>query len=146
MFDDEHVIAYGGLVPVMQLAERCGLPGLVIEHVRDRERCGANDAAKVCSIVAGMAAGADGQTAGAGGQAANRARQASHTPNPPPTSRNRPPGKRLDQKPTNRIHAVDSGSDKGTRCHLPYTQAIPTRCVCDRPAKRHEHRAITTAG
>jgi hypothetical protein len=59
VFDDEHVIAYGGLVPVKRLAERCGLGELVTEHVRAADRCGANAAAKVCSIVAGMAAGAD---------------------------------------------------------------------------------------
>ena len=59
VFDDEHVIAYGGLVPVMRLAERCGLEGLVAQYVRVADRCGVNAAAKVSSIVAGMAAGAD---------------------------------------------------------------------------------------
>src|ERR671931_2725082 len=59
VFDDEHVVAYGGLVPVMRLAERCGLAGLVAEHVRVAARCGVNAPAKVSSIVAGMAAGAD---------------------------------------------------------------------------------------
>lgn len=48
-----------GLVPVMRLAERCGLTGLVAEHVRIGHQCGAKAAAKVGSIVAGMAAGAD---------------------------------------------------------------------------------------
>jgi hypothetical protein len=28
IFDDEHVVAHGGLVPVMRLAERCDLSGL----------------------------------------------------------------------------------------------------------------------
>lgn len=59
VFDDEHVIAHGGLVPVMRLAERCGLPGLVTEHVRIIDRLGVNAPAKVSSIVAGMTAGAD---------------------------------------------------------------------------------------
>jgi hypothetical protein len=59
VFDEEHIIAYGRLVPVMRLAERCGLPGLVSEHVRIADPLGAGAAAKVCSIVAGMAAGAD---------------------------------------------------------------------------------------
>jgi hypothetical protein len=59
VFDDEHVIAYGGLVPVMRLAERCGMGELVSEHVRVADRLGANAAAKVGSVVAGMAAGAD---------------------------------------------------------------------------------------
>lgn len=44
VFDDEHVIAHGGLVPVMRLADRCRLPELVAEHVRiidtGRERAG----------------------------------------------------------------------------------------------------------
>ncbi|MVZ99179.1 IS1380 family transposase [Actinomadura sp. LD22] len=59
VFDDERLISCAGLVPVMRLAERCGLPDLVSEHVRVADRCGANAAAKVSSIVAGMAAGAD---------------------------------------------------------------------------------------
>lgn len=59
VFDDEHVIAHGGLVPVMRLADRCGLAGLVAEYVRVAARCGVNAPAKVSSIVAGMAAGAD---------------------------------------------------------------------------------------
>ncbi|MDP4501049.1 hypothetical protein [Nonomuraea turcica] len=33
IFDDEHMIAYGGLVPAMRLAERWGLDDLVGEHV-----------------------------------------------------------------------------------------------------------------
>jgi Transposase DDE domain group 1 len=59
VFDDEHVIAHGGLVPVMRLAERCRLPGLIAEHVRVIDRLGVNSPAKVSSIVAGMTAGAD---------------------------------------------------------------------------------------
>jgi hypothetical protein len=59
VFDDGHVIAYGGLVPVMRLAERCGLGELVTEHVRVAGPLGAGVSAKIGSIVAGMAAGAD---------------------------------------------------------------------------------------
>jgi hypothetical protein len=33
-FDDPNLIAYGGLEPVVRLAERCGLPKLAGEHVR----------------------------------------------------------------------------------------------------------------
>lgn len=58
-FDDEHVIAYAGLEPVMRLAERINLGGLVDEHVAIADRLGVNAAAKLSSIVAGMAAGAD---------------------------------------------------------------------------------------
>ncbi|MEU6018705.1 IS1380 family transposase, partial [Streptomyces sp. NPDC047515] len=61
-FDDPNLIAYGGLVPVMRLAERCGLSRLVAERVRltrARNGAGAWADAKVTSIVAGMAAGAD---------------------------------------------------------------------------------------
>ncbi|MFF3670151.1 IS1380 family transposase [Microtetraspora malaysiensis] len=58
-FDDEHVIAYAGLEPVMRLAERCDLGGLINKHVAIADRLGVNAAAKISSIVAGMAAGAD---------------------------------------------------------------------------------------
>jgi hypothetical protein len=33
-FDDPNLIAYGGLDPVVRLAERCGLPALVGECIR----------------------------------------------------------------------------------------------------------------
>ncbi|MGN9779840.1 IS1380 family transposase [Nonomuraea sp. ZG12] len=59
IFDDEHVIAYSGLAHAMQLVERCDLAGLVGEHVTIAAADGANPAAKVCSIVAGMMCGAD---------------------------------------------------------------------------------------
>ncbi|THA22582.1 IS1380 family transposase [Streptomyces sp. A1277] len=61
-FDDPNLIAYGGLVPVLRLAERCGLSRLVAEKVKlngARNGAGAAADAKVTSIVAGMAAGAD---------------------------------------------------------------------------------------
>ncbi|MFI7132442.1 IS1380 family transposase [Nonomuraea sp. NPDC050153] len=59
IFDDEHVISYGGLAPALRLAERAGLQRLVGEHVALTAAHGANPAAKVVSIVAGMACGAD---------------------------------------------------------------------------------------
>lgn len=61
-FDDPKLIAHAGLVPVMRLAERCGLARLVAEKVRltgAKNGAGAGPDAKVTSIVAGMAAGAD---------------------------------------------------------------------------------------
>ncbi|MCW2898045.1 MAG: transposase family protein [Streptosporangiaceae bacterium] len=61
-FDDPNLIAYGGLEPVVRLAERCGLPKLAGEHVRlpaSKDGTGAFPAAKLMSLVGGMAAGAD---------------------------------------------------------------------------------------
>ncbi|MEU0837588.1 hypothetical protein [Streptomyces sp. NPDC005969] len=61
-FDDPNLIAYGGLEPVVRLAERCGLPTLAGEHIRlpaSKDGTGAFPAAKVMSLVGGMAAGAD---------------------------------------------------------------------------------------
>ncbi|MFJ1550944.1 IS1380 family transposase [Streptomyces sp. NPDC088246] len=61
-FDDQNLIADAGLVPVMRLAERCGLSRLVSEKVMltgAANGAGAAADAKVTSIVAGMAAGAD---------------------------------------------------------------------------------------
>ncbi|MGW9033210.1 IS1380 family transposase, partial [Streptomyces sp. NPDC055722] len=61
-FDDPNLIAHAGLVPVMRLAERCGLPRLVTEKVKltgVTNGAGAAADAKVTSIVGGMAAGAD---------------------------------------------------------------------------------------
>lgn len=48
-----------GLVPVMRLAQRCGLAELVSERVRVDHPCGVNAQFKIGSIVAGMATGAD---------------------------------------------------------------------------------------
>ena len=62
VFDDPNLIADAGLVPVVALAEQVGLPGLVAEHVRISDAdnsAGANPAAKVMSLLAGMVAGAD---------------------------------------------------------------------------------------
>ena len=58
-FDDPHLVPHAGLVPLMALAERAGLPELVAEHVRPSGACGVNASPKVGSLVAGMAAGAD---------------------------------------------------------------------------------------
>jgi hypothetical protein len=58
-FDDPRLVSHAGLVPVMALAERAGLPDLVAEHVRPGGECGANAQLKVPCLVAGMAAGAD---------------------------------------------------------------------------------------
>ncbi|MEU6019182.1 IS1380 family transposase, partial [Streptomyces sp. NPDC047515] len=61
-FDDPNLIAYGGLEPVVRLAERCGLPALTDELVRlprSKDGTGAFPAAKVMSLVGGMVAGAD---------------------------------------------------------------------------------------
>jgi hypothetical protein len=49
-FDDDNLIAYAGLVPVMRLAERCGLAGLVGEHVRIADRLGVNAPLKIGSV------------------------------------------------------------------------------------------------
>jgi hypothetical protein len=62
VFDDSNLIADAGLVPVVALAEQVGLPELVSEMVRitgAANSAGANPAAKVMSLLAGMVAGAD---------------------------------------------------------------------------------------
>jgi hypothetical protein len=62
VFDDPNLIADAGLIPVVALAEQVGLPELVSEMVRitgAANGAGVNPAAKVMSLVAGMAAGAD---------------------------------------------------------------------------------------
>lgn len=61
-FDDPNIVADAGLVPVVRLAERARLPHLVGDTVRIEgagNSGGANPAAKVMSLVAGMCAGAD---------------------------------------------------------------------------------------
>lgn len=58
-FDEPNLVSHAGLVPVMALAERAGLAGVVAEHVRPGGNCGANAHLKVPCLVAGMAAGAD---------------------------------------------------------------------------------------
>ncbi|HEX8935672.1 MAG TPA: transposase [Pseudonocardiaceae bacterium] len=62
VFDDPNLIADAGLVAVVALAEQVGLPELVTDLVRitgAANSAGANPAAKVMSLPAGMVAGAD---------------------------------------------------------------------------------------
>jgi hypothetical protein len=59
MFDDPNLVSHAGLVPVMALTHRAGLPDLVAEHVRPGGECGVNPHLKVPALIAGMAAGAD---------------------------------------------------------------------------------------
>jgi hypothetical protein len=58
-FDDPNLVSCAGLVPVMRLAQRCDLAGLVGEHLKVTDPVGANAHVKVPAIVAGMIAGAD---------------------------------------------------------------------------------------
>jgi hypothetical protein len=58
-FDDPNLVSQAGLVPVMALAQRAGLPDLVAEHVRIGRACGVNAQLKVPCLAAGMIAGAD---------------------------------------------------------------------------------------
>jgi hypothetical protein len=58
-FDDPNLVSCAGLVPVMALAERCGLPTLLAEHVKITTKGGVNAAAKILALVAGMICGAD---------------------------------------------------------------------------------------
>ncbi|TDE32371.1 IS1380 family transposase [Actinomadura sp. 6K520] len=61
-FDEPNLMADAGLVPVVRLAERAGLPELVSTAVRIKgsgNGAGAAPAAKVMSLVAAMCAGAD---------------------------------------------------------------------------------------
>src|SRR5215470_18766813 len=58
-FDDPNLVSRAGLVPVMALAQRAGLGGLVEGHVRIGRKCGVNPQVKVPAIIAGMIGGAD---------------------------------------------------------------------------------------
>jgi hypothetical protein len=61
-FDEPNLIAYGGLVPVVRLAERCGLPALaagLLRWKRSVNSAGAHPVAKLLTLVFGMVAGAD---------------------------------------------------------------------------------------
>jgi hypothetical protein len=61
-FDDENLIGYGGLVPVVRLAERCGLPVLAAGLLRwksSANSAGAFPVVKMLTLVFGMVAGAD---------------------------------------------------------------------------------------
>jgi len=63
VFDEDNLVSHAGLVPLLELAEQAGLSQLLDEHVRftsERVKSGAaNSTAKLTSIIAGMAAGAD---------------------------------------------------------------------------------------
>jgi hypothetical protein len=58
-FDDPDLVSRAGLVPIMSLAERAGLGGLVRRHVQITAKAGVNAEAKIGCLVAGMTAGAD---------------------------------------------------------------------------------------
>jgi hypothetical protein len=58
-FDDPNLVSRAGLVPVMALAQRCGLAELAGGHVRIGRPAGVNADLKVGCVVAGMVAGAD---------------------------------------------------------------------------------------
>ncbi|MGW2355121.1 IS1380 family transposase [Actinacidiphila glaucinigra] len=61
-FDESNLVADAGLVSLVRLAERLGLPSLVADRVRidaASNSAGANAAAKAMSLVAAMCAGAD---------------------------------------------------------------------------------------
>jgi hypothetical protein len=58
-FDDPNLVSRAGLVPVMALAQRCGLADLAGEHVTIASPPGVNPHLKIPCLVAGMAAGGD---------------------------------------------------------------------------------------
>ena len=58
-FDDPNLVSCAGLVPVMRLAQVCGLAGLLARWVRIGTSVGTNPAGKITSIIAGMVTGAD---------------------------------------------------------------------------------------
>jgi hypothetical protein len=58
-FSEPNLIASAGLVPLVRLAERCGLAVLICRHVDLGVSTGANPAGKALSLVGGMCVGAD---------------------------------------------------------------------------------------
>jgi hypothetical protein len=58
-FDDRSVVTHAGLLPLARLAENVGFAGLTRERIRIPGPAGAHPDAKLLSLVAGMAAGAD---------------------------------------------------------------------------------------
>jgi len=58
-FDNENVVSFAGLEPVMRLAQDAGLHEQVGQRVRLGSSVGSNPAGKIATIVAGMVAGAD---------------------------------------------------------------------------------------
>jgi hypothetical protein len=61
-FDDPNLVSCAGLVPVLALADRCGLTTLLNRHVKIAAKGGANAATKILAIIAGMVCGADSIT------------------------------------------------------------------------------------
>ena len=59
VFDDPNLVSCAGLVPMVALAQRCGLAELVSSKLTLPGRGGANAHLKVPGLVAGMVAGAD---------------------------------------------------------------------------------------
>jgi hypothetical protein len=59
VFDDPNLVSCAGLVPVLKLAERCGLHRLVADTVTVSGPAAANAGVKIPALVAGMVAGAD---------------------------------------------------------------------------------------
>ena len=59
VFDDPNLVSCAGLAPVLALAERCDLAGLVGEHLTLTAKPGVNAHLKVPALVAGMVVGAD---------------------------------------------------------------------------------------
>jgi len=59
VFDDPNLVSCAGLVPVMTLADQCGLAELSDKHLSVPTDKGAHAGAKVSALVAGMVAGAD---------------------------------------------------------------------------------------
>src|SRR5665647_2703658 len=59
IFDEPNLVSAAGLVPVMALARRARLGEVAQARVSVPSDKGANAGAKICSLVAGMAAGAD---------------------------------------------------------------------------------------
>jgi hypothetical protein len=59
VFDDPNLVSCGGLAPVLGLAQRCGLHGLVADKVSVPIPGGVNAPVKVPALVAGMVVGAD---------------------------------------------------------------------------------------
>jgi len=62
VFDDPNLLSCSGLVPVLALAERCGLAELVAGSLTLKARGGVNAQVKVPGLVAGLVAGADSIT------------------------------------------------------------------------------------
>src|SRR3954464_9420103 len=58
-FDEPNLVSAAGLVPLMALADKAGLRELAQERLSVPTDKGANAGLKLCSLVAGMAAGAD---------------------------------------------------------------------------------------